>query len=79
MMGDFYNFGFGGMYGFGGIFMLVVWILVIWGIIALVKYLSTNNQPANKEDKALAILKERYAKGLINKDEYEEKKEVLKD
>lgn len=75
MMGNFYNYGFGDMYGFGWIFMIIFWGLLIWGAIALIK--STSNNEGKDQDKALAILKERYAKSEISKGEYEEKKKDL--
>ncbi|EKE20991.1 MAG: hypothetical protein ACD_7C00395G0001, partial [uncultured bacterium] len=33
MMGNFYNMGWGGGFGFGWIFMLLFWGLIIWAII----------------------------------------------
>lgn len=77
-MGDFYNYGFGGMFGFGWIFMAAFWGLVIWGIIALIKGVSQAGDSERKyENKALAILQERYAKGDISKEEFAEKKKDL--
>lgn len=84
MMGDFYNPGFfGGMFNFGWLFMLAFWGLVIWGIYVLARgsaNISRNGSEEgqkDKEDPALAILKERYAKGEISKEEFEEKKKGL--
>lgn len=77
MMG-YYNDGFSGMFGFGGILMIVFWGLVIWGIFALVRGgMHAGNSSHKEEDRALAILKERYAKGEISKEEFEEKKGAL--
>ncbi|HCU70560.1 MAG TPA: electron transporter RnfE [Candidatus Moranbacteria bacterium] len=77
MMGNFYNNGWGGgWFGFGWIFMLVFWGLVIWGILALVKddkYRRRDRDERNPRD----ILKERYAKGEINKEEFERMKKDL--
>lgn len=70
-----------GMGWFGMIFMFIFWILVIIGLVFLIKWLiqSTKKEPesAHSSSRAIDILKERYAKGEINKEEFEEKKRVL--
>ncbi len=75
--------GWGMMGGFGWwwfmpIFMILFWGLVIWGIVALVRGVrGSRDADSSKEDSALEVLKKRYARGEINKDEYEEKKRDL--
>ena len=72
MMG---GFGWGGLMGIG---MIVFWGLVIWGIIALVRGGAWGNAGFHTQtDSAQEILKKRYARGEINKAEYEEKKKDL--
>jgi len=71
------------MGGFGmGWFMPVIWIvvigLIVWAVIALVKSINgVGGQGLVKQASALEILKERYARGEINKEEFEDKRKDL--
>jgi len=74
-----YN-GMGGFgWGFGGPLMILVWVLLIVGIIALVKWLVTGTRgaPPAAGRSALEILQERYARGEIDREEYRQKREDL--
>ena len=67
-------------HGFGGVFMVVFWILVVVGIVFLVRGFwsrSSTGGPGESTESALDILKGRYAKGEIGKSEFEEKKKDL--
>ncbi len=61
------------------VFNLIFWILVIAGIVLLVVWVGQRAVGAGSrtEESAIEILKKRYARGEISKDEYEEKKRDL--
>lgn len=72
------GWGFGGG---GGFFMMVFWIFVIVGLVFLIKWLiqtTTGGNPKTKNDPtALDILKQRYAKGDIDKTEFDAMKKDI--
>jgi putative membrane protein len=74
--------GWGYMHGFGWIFVVLFWIVVIVGIVVLVRWLGISpgqtTTPPPREKTALDILDERFARGEIDQQEYEQKRQVLK-
>ena len=69
--------GWGVMGGFMGIGMVIFWGLIIWGIVVLVRGVVPGNHYSGQSDSALEVLKRRYARGEISKEEFEEKKRDL--
>jgi putative membrane protein len=67
---------YGNMFGWGGGFMLVFWVAIILLIVWIIKELAGKNGKG-PSDSALESLRQRYAKGEINKQEFEEKKKDL--
>ena len=67
------------MWGAGGLVMMLM-MLVFWGVVIValvlgIRWLSQGRGAA--EDSALAILRERYARGEINRDEFEARRRDL--
>lgn len=82
-MWNYYHMG-GLGFGLGWIFQLIFWALVIWLILVLVNHFSKKSgnrccgMGEDKEGEALQILKNRYAKGEIKKEEFEQMKKDLR-
>ena len=66
-----------GWIGVGMVHMLLFWGLIILAIVALSTSPKSNSVGPNKTP--LDILKERFARGEIDAEEFEEKKRLLKD
>jgi putative membrane protein len=78
MMWPVFGWGFGGFGVIMLIIMIVFWGLIIWGIVALIRWLSRSGRSSyTQHETALEILKRRYASGEITKAEFEEKKRDL--
>jgi putative membrane protein len=75
--------GFNGMgwgwIGLGMVHMLLFWVLVILGIAALVRWLAEGAGRASSEmpSRAMEILKARYAKGEITREQFEQIKREI--
>jgi len=72
----------GMMGGFGNVFLMpvlgIVLIgLVVWAVVAAVQRPGGSGNVAHSSDSALEVLKRRYARGEINKDEFEQRRKDL--
>lgn len=71
----------GGAWGLGMLLtMLLFWGLVITGIVLLIRWLVAGGSGpgvGRGSDRALEILRERYARGEIDKDEFEARRRDL--
>ncbi len=85
-LADYQNYcqwgmGYGMMGGFGFVFVIIFWILIVALIVLLIRRLvssgPTRISSPPQEDSALEILKKRYARGEIDKEEFEAKKKDL--
>lgn len=80
MMGQGWGNMMGGWNGFGllgWIPMLLFWIILILGVVALLRYLGRSGQHESGKT-PIEILKERYAKGEIDKKEFEQMEKDIK-
>jgi putative membrane protein len=71
-----------GGWGIGWFGMIIFWGLIIVGLVLLIRWLIQNTSSkghsgASTGSKAMDILKERYARGEINRDEFESMKKDL--
>ena len=72
-----YNYGHMGGWGFGWVFMILFWSLVIWGVAMLLHRGSRgcsgmmHDHSGHGGEPALDILKRRYAKGEITREDFE--------
>jgi putative membrane protein len=65
--------------GFGWIFMILFWALIVLGIVALAKWLFSAGSAGGGAGKGpLDIVKERYARGEITRDQYEQMRRDLR-
>ncbi len=64
---------------FGAVMMVILWLAIIVGIVAFIRWLWTGGprRGAGGEQSHLDILKTRYARGEINKEEFEQKRKDL--
>lgn len=78
------NMGWGGWFGMG-IFMILFWGLIIWGIVSLVRSMNASGQKASFHARAHEaatspdqILGERFARSEIDEEEYSRRLAVLR-
>ncbi|WP_313997584.1 SHOCT domain-containing protein [uncultured Paenibacillus sp.] len=64
------------MFGWAVAWNMIFWVLIIGLVIYGVLLLLTHSF-AKKEDPALQVLKERFARGEISEEEFHQKKSVL--
>ena len=72
----YWGWGFG--WWFGGMIMMVLFgVLVVVGIVVLIKWLFSQSPGKRSSQSALEILKKRYARGEITKEEFEKIKKDI--
>jgi len=87
-MGYYYGYGAEHMFGwglFGVALMVLVWVIIIAVIVGIVRRIIWGRRMGRHwmfrhgmmSGSAMEVLRERYAKGEINKEEFEQKKNDL--
>ena len=74
--GNFGGMSFGGM-GFGWLFMILFWVLVIVGVVYLVRYIVNSYKKEERKETAEDILKKRYASGELTREKFTERMKDL--
>lgn len=64
------------MMGLGMLFMVLFWVFVIAGVVYLIRWLMSQGLTSRPES-SLDILKKRYARGEISKEQFDEMKQDL--
>ena len=65
-------------FGFGGVFMIVFWILIILGVVYLVKTIAGGvSSSKEKMESPEDVLKKRFARGEMSKEQFESAIAVL--
>ena len=69
----------GGQGFMGGGFMWIFWIAIFVGLFFLIRWIVLQSRPGEGkiEESSLELLKKRYARGEIDRNEFEQKKKDL--
>ncbi len=71
------DYGWGWGMGFGWAFMVLFWIIVIAVIVFIVKAVTGGEKSRREEESAVDILKKRYARGEISKEDFDRMRDDL--
>jgi putative membrane protein len=56
----------------------IIWTVVFWGVVAWIIVTLINRDSGSRRSHALDILEERYARGEISREEFEEMRRTLR-
>lgn len=71
--------GSGGYMWFGWIFWLILLGVIVWAVVTIINKNQTGTGNNQLGESSIDILKKRFAKGEITKEQYDQMKTVLKD
>ena len=66
-----WDYGWGWGMSFGWLFMVVFWVFVVLCIAYFIRMIAGSSKRGEKEESAMDILKKRYARGEISKEEFD--------
>lgn len=78
MMWDQWGNGYGMGWGWFGAMHLLWWLLLIVGAAMLLRYIVGAKEARGSDDRSLAVLRERFARGEIDEQEFNERMHHLK-
>jgi putative membrane protein len=79
-MMNYYRHGMMGGWGiFMMIFLVILIVVIVYAVMKLVQGSNKNATSQSNRDEALEILNQRYAKGELSDEEYQQKKKILKE
>jgi putative membrane protein len=61
----------------GPIVMILFWALVVAAIVFFIRYIVRKSRSSSNGDSAMGILRERYARGELSKEEFETRRKDL--
>lgn len=67
------------LHGFGGFLTLVITLVVLWAVVTAVRAMARSSASADEGgvDRSMAILRERYARGELTKEQFEQMRRDL--
>ncbi len=72
-----YGWGWGMGFGFGWLFMIIFWVFVALCVVYFIRMIAGSGKRGEKEETAMDILKKRYAKGEITREEFDRMKDDI--
>ncbi|MFZ0391539.1 MAG: SHOCT domain-containing protein [Calditrichia bacterium] len=66
-----HDMGWGGLW-FGWLFWIIIFIVIIWLVVRFAGGSQTRQQPPASGETPLDVLKKRYARGEITREQYEQ-------
>ena len=73
-----WGMGYGWGMGLGWLLMIIFWVLIVLGVAYIVRLFAGSMRKEEKDVSAIDILRKRYAKGEITREEFQKMKDDIK-